>query len=114
MKKERVFAEFVIPKAHLNLDELIRKITEGWCVVCYLIINWRIDDLREKVQWKIPTEIYKELGTHLYNYVYEDMMPPAEIASTILNVADDFVRGEPVKLRAGDYIALQTYMRARK
>jgi hypothetical protein len=65
----------------------------------------------ERARFEIPTEAYKVLAEHLYNYVYEDVMPPDEIASTILNVADDFVRGEQVKLRAGDYIALQGYAR---
>ena len=108
-----VFAEFLIPKPHIPIEVIIDEIDKGWCVVCYLIINWRIDELVEKARWEIPTESYKELATHLYNYVYEDVMPPNEIASTILNVADDFVRGEPVRLRAGDYIALQNYMRSR-
>lgn len=110
MKKEG-FAEFLIPKVHMPLEEILVQIDKHWCVVCYLIINWRIEELRERGRLEIPAKAYQVLGEHLYNYVYKDVMPPAEIASTILNVADDFVRGEQVKLRAGDYIALQGYAR---
>jgi hypothetical protein len=112
VKDDRVFGEFMIPKVRIPIEVLIDEIEKGWCLVCYLIINWRIEELMERARWRIPTETYKELATHLYNYVYEDVMPPDAIAPTILNVADDFVRGDPVRLRAGDYIALQNYMRA--
>ena len=108
------FVEFGILRRHIDMEVIAAQIKERWCIVCYLIINWRIGELVEKARWEIPTETYRVLATHLYNYVYKDMMPPAEIASTILNVADDFMRGDPVKLRAGDYIALQGYVRSGK
>jgi hypothetical protein len=109
MKKK--YAEFLIPKARISLEDILLEMDRHWCLVCYLIINWRIDQLRERAGIEIPTSAYKVLAEHLYNYVYEDVMPPEAIASTVLNVADDFVRGEPVKLRAGDYIALQGFAR---
>jgi hypothetical protein len=108
------FAEFKIFKKQITIEDILKNIEERWCVVCYLIINWRIDELRERIQFEIPPRTYKMLAEHLYRYVYEDVMPPEEIASTILNIADDFIKGEPVKLRAGDYIALQGYMRTLK
>ena len=105
------FAEFGTVRRHIDVEALTARIKERWCIVCYLIINWRILELVEKARWEIPTETYEVLATHLYNYVYNDEMPPKEIATTIMNVADDFVRGEQVKLGAGDYIALQDYAR---
>ena len=109
--QKKYLAEFLIPKAHITVEEILDDIKLNWCLVCYLIINWRIDELRQKAQLEIPTSAYMVLAENLYNYVYNDEMPPKEIATTIMNVADDFVRGEQVKLGAGDYIALQDYAR---
>jgi hypothetical protein len=41
-------------------------------------------------------------------------MPPEEIAPTIMNLADDFAAGRQMCIRAGDYIAIQNYMRKGK
>ena len=106
------FAEFGTVRRHIDVEALTARIKERWCIVCYLIINWSIRDLVEQARLELPIETYEVLGRLLYNYVYKDEMPPAEIAPTILNVADDFMRGDPVKLRAGDYIALQGYVRS--
>jgi hypothetical protein len=101
-----------IGNLRVPMQVLLEGFEKRWCVVCYLIINWRIDELWEKAQVRIPTEFYKELAEHLYAYVYEAEMPPAQIAPTIMNIADDLARGDPVKLRAGDYIAVQDYFRS--
>jgi hypothetical protein len=108
------FVDFHMLRKPIPVGEIIDAIGERWCVVCYLIINWRIDELKKFAEWRIPTDVYKELAEHLHAYLYKDKMPPDEIASTILNIADDFVRGDQVKLRAGDYIALQNFARARR
>lgn len=108
------FADFRILKRRVPVELVIEEIKERWCIMCYLVLNMRIDELVKYRQWQIPTELYTEVAEHLYAYVYEDTMPPAEIASTILNVADDFVRGEPVRFRAGDYIALENYRRSHR
>lgn len=92
------------------LDELLKK---RWCLACYLVINWKIKDLVERVNVTIPAEVYKQIGEHLYAYVNEDKMPPVEIAPTILNMAEDFATGKPVQIKAGDYIAIQNFMRSK-
>lgn len=89
-------------------------ITERWCTVCYLVINWRIRDLVKQIQVKPGKEFYKVASKYLYDYAVNDKMPPAEIAPTIMNLAEDFLAGNPVKFRAGDYIALQNYLRKRR
>lgn len=109
----RDYVDFRVFKRRVNVEVIIDEITKRWCIQCYLIINWRIDELVKRAEVRIPPEFYKEVAQHLYAYVYEDQMPPEEIAATILNVADDFVRGEPVRFRAGDYIALQDFLRSR-
>ena len=98
--------EFRIP-----IKVLREQIERKWCLACYLIINWRIKDLIERVNVEIPRETYQVLAEHVYAYVYEDKMPPAAISQTVLNLAEDFVSGNPVELRAGDYIALQNFVR---
>ena len=110
MKQE--FAEFGIIRRRINIEALTARIKESWCIRCYLVINWRIRELLEKARWEIPGETYEVLAKHVYNYVYQDEMPPDEIASTVLNAADAFMKGEAVRLRAGDYIALQGYVRS--
>ena len=106
------FVEFSILKRRVNVEVIADGIREFWCKACYLLINWRIGELKKHGKWEISTELYKEVAEHLYNYVYKDKMPPEPIAQTIMNAADDFVRGQPVRFRAGDYIALENYRRS--
>lgn len=89
-------------------------ITKRWCVACYLVINWRIRDLVERIKVEPGTEFYQVAAKYLYDYAYNDMMPPEEIAPTIMNLAEDFLAGKPVNFRAGDYIAMQNYIRQGK
>lgn len=107
-------AQFVVPKLRISLDDMLMEMEKNWCLVCYLVINWNIAELRETARLEIPNRAYKTLAEHLYAYVYEDQMPPEAISSIVLNMADDFIRGDPVKLRAGDYIALQGFARTIK
>ncbi len=46
-------------------------------------------------------------------YLEKGEMPPEQIAPTILNLADDVMAGRDMVIRAGDYIALRNYMRAK-
>lgn len=98
-------------KARVLIPEWI---TKRWCVACYLIINWRIKDLVERIQVEPDANFYKVAAKHLYEYAYNDTMPPEEIAPTIMNLAEDLLSGKPVNFRAGDYIALQNYVRQGK
>lgn len=102
------------PQFRVPIQVIKEAIEKRWCLACYLIINWRIRDLVERAQWEVPKEFYSEVAQHLYAYVYEDKMPPEQIAQTIMNVAEDFISGKPVQFRAGDYIAVQNYVRSRK
>ncbi len=44
-------------------------------------------------------------------YIEKGEMPPADIAPAILNMADDYLAGRQVAIRAGDYIAIHNHMR---
>ena len=114
MSNGKKLIEMSVVKKHIDMEVIANEIKELWCVVCYLIINWRIDELKDYGRWEIPTELYKVVAEHLYNYVYKDKMPPKEIAQTIMNVADDFMGGHPVRFRTGDYIALENFRRSQK
>ena len=89
-------------------------IVKRWCVACYLIINWRIKDLVERVQVEPSRDFYRVTGEFLYEYAHNDKMPPAEIAPAIMNLAEDYLAGRPVQFRPGDYIMIQNYVRKNK
>lgn len=86
-------------------------IMRRWCVACYLVINWRIKDLVERIKVEPGKEFYQVTAQYLYDYAYNDKMPPDDIAPTIMNLAEDFLAGKPVSFRAGDYIAVQNHIR---
>lgn len=52
------------------------------------------------------------IEAHLSAYLEKGTMPPAAIVGPILNIAEDIAGGRDVTLRAGDYIALQTFARS--
>ncbi len=54
------------------------------------------------------------IENHVSAYLEKGTMPPAPISGAILNIAEDVAAGRTPTLRAGDYIALQTYRRAAK
>jgi len=89
-------------------------VLKRWCIACYLVINWRIRDLVERIQLEPEPEFYKTVAKYLYEYAHNDTMPPEDIAPTIMNLAEDYMAGRPVQFRAGDYIAVQNHLRRAK
>lgn len=89
-------------------------IIERWILVAYLIINWRVKDLAERIQVRPEKGFYEVVAKHLRAYVQEGVMPPDDIAPAILNIADDYMAGRSMNLRAGDYIAIQNHLRRGK
>jgi hypothetical protein len=83
--------------------------------VYYLIILERLADrFREVIEARPDARFFEELNEHVEAYVSHGKMPPDAIASAVMNVADDVMAGRDVQLKAGDYIALQNYMRQAK
>jgi len=100
---------------YLNLKVLVPEwIWERWTWVMYLIINWDIKQLAERIKVRPDERFYKVVDKHMRAYLEENKMPPDEIAPAILNLADDYMAGRPMNLRAGDYIAIQNYLRQSK
>jgi hypothetical protein len=59
-----------------------------------------------------PTEAFVAMvREHAIAYV-QGKEPPAEIATAVMNAADDMLAGRTPTIRAGDYIALMNYARA--
>jgi hypothetical protein len=48
---------------------------------------------------------------HVNAYIFNKEAPPAEIAAAIMNIADDYLSGREMVMRAGDYITIQNYVR---
>lgn len=95
-------------------------ITPPWWKVAYLIIpDWdRFDkgllEGFENIVRGQDKAFNKLVDTHLSAYLEKGVTPPAAISGAILNIAEDVVAGRTPTLRAGDYIALQTYKRTAK
>jgi hypothetical protein len=102
------------PNLRFSLAEWIRLKKQE---VMYLIVG--PGDLFGKrlVDWgNIPLdEAFQKQVEHLVTaYVEKGEMPPEQVAPTILNLADDLVAGRNMVIRAGDYIALRSFMRKEK
>jgi hypothetical protein len=70
-----------------------------------------IGDIAKYVENALDIKAINVLNTNLKAYLQKGVMPPAEIAPTVLNIADDLAANRTPTLRTGDYIALQMYMR---
>jgi hypothetical protein len=78
--------------------------------IAYLIIL----DLREVAdiaRYKPDDAFYSVVAQHMSAYMNEGKMPPEPIAPAILNLADDYMAGRSISIRAGDYISLQNFAR---
>ena len=94
---------------------IVRKAPEwripSWGILAYLIINY-LDKRQEELVQVRPDERFDKVVTgHLRAYVEKGEMPPEDIAPAILNLADDFMAGREITIRAGDYIAIQNHLR---
>lgn len=80
--------------------------------VYYLIVLDRLADrFRDVIEARPEARFFQELNKHVQAFVHEGKQPPDQIASAVMNVADDVLAGRDVQLKAGDYIALQNFFR---
>ena len=82
--------------------------------IMYLIVNGVREEWAKLARIRPDEGFYKVLSEHVGAYVHEGVMPPEEIAPTVLNVGDDLMSGREVTLKAGDYIAVQNFIRKSK
>ena len=81
-----------------------------WTKIAYLIIDG-VNGYAKQIELKPDEKFYSAIGTHLRAYLDNGVKPPEAIASTVLNLADDFLAGRHMTLRAGDYISIQNFIR---
>lgn len=101
-----------VPHYQVTMPEWAR--TPAWWKVAYLIIGpggWRNERVRDLVKAKPGARFSGMVEKYVESYIRYGELPPAEIVSPILNIADDVIAGREVTLKAGDYIALQTHFR---
>ena len=99
---------------HFDTDLLFQwqhVIIPRWILVAYLIINERMKDLAQNIKFKPSKEFYNTVTKYLGAYMVKNTMPPKEIAGAILNLADDYLANRPMNLRAGDYLAIQNFIK---
>lgn len=70
--------------------------------------------LRELMEIPIDQRFFKVATRYMNAYMEKGEMPPEQIAPVIFNLLDDYAAGRQMTLRGGDYIAMQTYLRAHK
>jgi hypothetical protein len=59
-----------------------------------------------------PTEQFEAFtARQIRAYIQEGTMPPPDIATAIMNLADDHLAGRQLTIRAGDYLAIQNHLR---
>ncbi|MGA2161298.1 MAG: hypothetical protein ABSG28_03735 [Methanoregula sp.] len=79
-----------------------------WWKVAYLILHENFGDL---VTNPVDEAFGRAINAHVNAYLNKGTMPPTEIAATVMNLADDVMAGRKMTIRAGDYIAVQNYMK---
>jgi len=84
-------------------------------VLMYLVIHDKLlvkygDLMKVRPSEKFFDMVHEQVMSH----VIDGTEPPKEISSAIMNIADDMMAEREVSLRAGDYISLMNYARAKK
>ena len=96
-----------ITKVRISKSIIDRK---DW--VKYLVIpDWHVKQVGDVIDRAPSVEFDKFVETHVQAYL-DGKAPPAAIQSAVMNIADDYVSGRDIILRAGDYVALQNQFRS--
>ena len=82
--------------------------------VYYLVPPDPFRRLHDVISAPVDERFYAVAARFMNAFLEKGVMPPAEIAPAIFNMLDDYAAGRQVAIRTGDYIAMQTYMRADK
>lgn len=84
-------------------------------VVMYLVIIDKLLAKRAELLKVRPSEKFFDMvREQVVAHVTEGVEPPKEIASAIMNIADDMMAGREVSIKAGDYIALMNFAKTKK
>ena len=82
----------------------------------YLVIpDWHSRVIADKmVDTMVSNKFTDHINKLVASYLLKKTEPPTQIASVVMNLADDYLSGRAPVIRAGDYIAMQNYMRENK
>jgi hypothetical protein len=74
--------------------------------------DWHARVIDSNIIKGMPGKDFDELiEKHVNAYLFEKVEPPAQIASAIMNIADDYMNGREPIIKSGDYLQLQNYLR---
>jgi hypothetical protein len=79
-----------------------------------VVIDWPNERLGDIVKVSPTSEFNKYIAQMLNTYINKNQIPDMEVAPAIMNMADDYLTGNDIVLKAGDYYALQTHFRNMK
>ena len=83
-------------------------------IVMYLVIIDQLVARRpELLRFKPEEKFFDVIHGHVMAYAMEGVEPPEEIATAVMNIADDMMSGRETVIRAGDYITLMDFTRKR-
>jgi hypothetical protein len=104
-----------MPPVRLNAVKFQKAIIDRDILVRYLVvIDWPNERLGDIVKVSPTSEFNKYIAQMLNTYINKNTIPDMEIAPAIMNMADDYLTGNEIVLKAGDYYALQTHFRNMK
>ena len=83
--------------------------------VYYLTIPMKaVGQLAERFEVRPDARFFEVTNKLVTAYIDNGELPPDEVTSAVMNIADDVVAGRDVVIRAGDYISLQNFARLGK
>jgi hypothetical protein len=88
-----------------------KKIIDRRDWIKYLVIFWK--DLADKITLPQNDEFNKFVEKQVTASM-QGAKPPEAISGPVMNLVDDLACGREMSMRAGDYIALQTYFKSGK
>ena len=104
-----------MPPVRLNAVKFQKAIIDRDILVRYLVvIDWPNERLGDIVKVSPTSEFNKYIAQMLNTYINKNTIPDMEIAPAIMNMADDYLTGNEIVLKAGDYYSLQTHFRNMK
>jgi hypothetical protein len=101
---------------HLQYKILTGKNEPWWWRVAYLIIDIfrqhpELENGLDRAVLGKDEGFNKFVTGQVQQYMEKGVKPPAAIAASVINIAEDIAAGRQPTMRAGDYIALQTAYR---
>ncbi len=90
---------------------LPKELVPWWWRFAYKIPPPIAENLVELLDAPVDERFTELVAENVRALVEEGKPPPAEISTAIYNIANDFMNGEELVIRAGDWIALQSYCR---